>query len=210
MKKFKLPMAVLLIYIIISLARPALVREAIDNSVYYLVEMVQVMPFIFAAMVIIDMFVPKKLIEKGIGEHSGITGTLISFLLGSLSAGPIYAAFPVCKTLLKKGAGVANIVVILSAWAVIKVPMLINEMKFLGPTFMIARWGLTVIAIIVIGYVTSTAVSRDEIMQYMEVDWAFVINDEKCVRCGKCTKGALADYVKQCPVDAIEPVSEIS
>ena len=31
---------------------------------------------------------------------------------------------------LKKGASISNIVIILSAWAVIKVPMLANEAKF--------------------------------------------------------------------------------
>jgi hypothetical protein len=42
-----------------------------------------------------------------------------------------------------------NLVIILSAWAVIKVPMLLNELKFLEFEFMAVRWVLTVIAIVV-------------------------------------------------------------
>ena len=40
-----------------------------------------------------------------------------------------------------------SIIIILSSWAVIKIPMLLNEAKFLGAKFMIIRWLLTVIAI---------------------------------------------------------------
>jgi hypothetical protein len=49
----------------------------------------------------------KQTIENSLGEGSGVRGVLFSFLLGSFSAGPIYAAFPVCKMLLKKRISIA-------------------------------------------------------------------------------------------------------
>jgi hypothetical protein len=40
---------------------------------------------------------------------------------------------------------ISNIVIILSTWAVIKVPMLLNESKFLGTKIMFNRWVLTTV-----------------------------------------------------------------
>jgi uncharacterized membrane protein YraQ (UPF0718 family) len=64
------------------------------------------------------------------------------------------------KSLLKKGASISNIVIILSAWAVIKVPMLANEAKFLGVNFMAVRWVLTVTAIFVMAYMVGKIVKK--------------------------------------------------
>ena len=136
--------------------------QSVSNSVYYLLEMLQVIPVIFLLTVIIDAWIPKKVIAKRLGDKSGFMGGLFSLLLGSLSAGPIYAAFPLSKMLLKKGASVNNIVIILSSWAVIKVPMLLNEAKFLGPAFMAVRWMLTVAAIVIMGFIISIFIKRKD------------------------------------------------
>jgi uncharacterized membrane protein YraQ (UPF0718 family) len=77
-----------------------------------------------------------------------------SLLIGSSSAGSIYIAFPICQSILKKRASVSIVVVILSAWAVIKIPMLFVEMKFLCNEFMITRYILTVPGVLFIGMVT--------------------------------------------------------
>ena len=98
-----------------------------------------IMPVIFLLTTLIEAWVPKEMIMEHLGDESGLKGALISLLLGSVSVGSIYVAFPVCKTLFKKGASISNIVVILSAWAVIKIPMLANEAKFLSPKFMAIR-----------------------------------------------------------------------
>jgi uncharacterized membrane protein YraQ (UPF0718 family) len=78
-------------------------------------------------------------------------------------SGPIYAAFPFCIMLHKKGASIKNIVIILSSWAVIKIPMLLNEVKFLGIKFMVFRWILTVIAIVIFSWITSKIVKDEDI-----------------------------------------------
>ncbi len=95
----------------------------------------------------------KDVIVKYLGRKSGIKGILISFLVGSISAGPIYAAFPVCSVLYKKGAKLSNIAIILSSWAVIKLPMLFVESKFLGLKFTLIRYFLTIPAILIIAFV---------------------------------------------------------
>jgi uncharacterized membrane protein YraQ (UPF0718 family) len=195
LKKNKLLVLVALVYGIFFMAAPQTAMKSVGNSVYYLVEMLQVLPVIFLLTVVIEAWVPKELIMRGFGEKSGFKGNLLSLLLGSISAGPIYAAFPISKSLLSKGASVRNIVIILSSWAVIKVPMLANEAKFLGVDFMIVRWILTVICIFVMAYLTAIVVKKKDmpgiaLNKQMDV---FSVKEEYCIGCGLCAE-ILPDY----------------
>ncbi|WP_414733778.1 permease [Acetobacterium carbinolicum] len=183
---------VILAYVAVGLFAPSKFLPSLDNTWYYVKEMLMIMPVILLLTSLISAWVPKETIENAFGKNSGIKGSLFAFLLGSFSAGPIYAAFPVCKMLLSKGASIANIVIILSTWAVIKIPMLITESKFLGPEFMIVRWILTTLAIFLMGYITSRFVKPEDLPVDNEtassVDGLVLLNPDYCVGCGLCTK----------------------
>lgn len=196
LKKNKLLVLVAIVYGIMFIAAPQKAMQSAGNSAYYLVEMLQVLPIIFLLTVVIEAWVPKELIMKGFGDKSGFKGNLLSLLLGSISAGPIYAAFPISKSLLSKGASVRNIVIILSSWAVIKVPMLANEAKFLGVKFMVVRWILTVICIFVMAYLTEIIVKKKDIpgIALERQTDVFAVKEEYCVGCGLCAKMLPAFY----------------
>jgi uncharacterized membrane protein YraQ (UPF0718 family) len=163
--------------------------EAIKNSGYYIKEMLLIMPVIFVLTALLDTWVPKQTIIKYLGKESKIKGTVLSFVLGSISAGPIYAAFPFCVMLYKKGASVKNIVIILSSWAVIKVPMLLNEVKFLGVKFMVVRYVLTVMAIILFSWITSKIVKDEDLQKEKEkYEQDISVNRDACMGCSLCTK----------------------
>lgn len=199
-KKNKLLSAVILVYTILFIVDPDKGLLSFKNSMYYVKEMLMVMPVILILTIIIDAWVPKELILKSLGEKSGIKGGILSLVFGSLSAGPLYAAFPMCKMLLNKGASIANIVIILSSWAVIKVPMLANEARFLGVKFMSIRWVLTVISIFAMAYILSKIVRKEDMpaiegisdMPKMvpneEVD--VTVKEQYCIGCGICKKFA--------------------
>lgn len=162
---------------------------AVKNTVYYIKEMLMIMPVVFVLTALLDTWVPKETIMKFLGKESKSKGVFLSFVLGSISAGPIYAAFPVCVMLHKKGATVRNLMVILSAWAVIKVPMLINEAKFLGPHFTLIRWICTVIAIIIFSWIASKIVKDDEIVtEIKELGSGITVNKNACIGCKLCAK----------------------
>ena len=189
-KKNKLLIIVAIIYLILFALMPDKATTAIKNSIYYLIEMFEVLPVIFLLTVVIEALVPKEWIIKHFGEKSGLLGNLLSLVLGSISAGPIYAAFPISKMLMTKGASVANIVIILSSWAVIKVPMLANEAKFLGVTFMSIRWVLTVAAILIMAWLMGKMISKKE-MDNDVTDHSkpkVAVNQDYCVGCGICVK----------------------
>lgn len=186
-KKYKLLSAVILAYVVLFITMPDKALAAVNNSMYYVFEMLMIMPVIFILTSLTEAWVPKEVIINSFGEKSGIKGNIFAFLLGSFSAGPIYAAFPVCKMLLKKGAGIANIVIVLSTWAVIKVPMLANEAKFLGPKFMAIRWVLTTISIFIMSYFISKVVKKEDMPQEEEANKSAVsVNQDYCIGCGVC------------------------
>jgi uncharacterized membrane protein YraQ (UPF0718 family) len=190
LKKNKLMAIVALIYLGIFVFMPDKAATAVSNSTYYLIEMVQILPVIFLLTVAIEALIPKETITRRLGEKSGFLGNILSLLLGSLSAGPIYAAFPISKMLLSKGASVSNIVIILSSWAVIKIPMLANEAKFLGVSFMGVRWILTVIAILIMAWITEKLVDKKDMLKAgtVETDNQIAINKDYCIGCGICVK----------------------
>ncbi|MGL4605912.1 MAG: permease [Eubacteriaceae bacterium] len=183
---------VLLAYLLLFIVKTPMGISSLKNSLYYFKEMLIIMPVIVLLTALLEAWVPKRVIEKNLGNGSGIKGSILSFLLGSISAGPIYAAFPVCLSLLKKGASISSIVILLSTWAVVKIPMLANEAKFLSPKFMIIRWILTTVSIFMIGFITSKFVKRDDILKLHEKDWdssqTLSVNADYCIGCGLCVK----------------------
>lgn len=162
---------------------------AVKNTAYYIKEMLMIMPVVFILTALLDTWISKDTIMKFLGKDAGLKGLVLSFVLGSISAGPIYAAFPVCVMLHNKGASVRNIVVILSAWAVIKVPMLVNEAAFLGMKFTITRWISTVIAIIIFSWIASIIVKDNEIVtEVKELKSEIYLDSNVCIGCKMCTK----------------------
>lgn len=186
-KKFRLIIMVALAYGLLFVFNMELAIQAIGNSGYYLKEMLTIMPVIFMLIVAIDVLVPKELIVKRLGQNAGVKGGLLALVFGSLSVGPIYAAFPIVKMLLKKGASITSVVIILSAWATVKLPMLANEIKFLGFNFMAVRWVLTVAVIFAIGYLFKylkmTVPANEE-----DSSQGLTINQNYCIGCGLCVK----------------------
>jgi len=177
-----------LAYIAIFIIKPNMGIASVKNSFYYIKEMIMIMPVIFVLTALLDLWVPKEKIMKYLGKEAKAKGVVLSFILGSISAGPIYAAFPLCMMLHKKGASVRNLVIILSAWAVIKVPMLLNEVKFLGFEFMAVRWVLTVIAIIVFSWITAKIVKDNDLPQLKANQNGPSINKSACMGCSLCAK----------------------
>lgn len=179
---------ILLAYTLLLLLRPALALTSIKNSAYYLKEMLLIMPVIFILTALLDLWVPKDKIMRYLGKEAKSKGLIIAFVIGSISAGPIYAAFPMCVMLHKKGASIRNIIVILSSWAVIKIPMLLNEAKYLGPKFMALRWVLTVTAIILFSGIATRMIKDQDLPQQKNAAGKITINKGACMGCRLCVE----------------------
>ncbi|HZW49530.1 MAG TPA: permease [Bacillota bacterium] len=186
LKENLFPLFILLAYGSIFIINRNMGIASVKNSFYYIKEMILIMPVIFVLTALLDLWIPKEKIIKYLGKDAKSKGVVLAFILGSISAGPIYAAFPLCVVLHKKGASIRNLVIILSAWAVIKVPMLLNEMKFLGFQFMVTRWILTVIAILIFSWITAKIVKDTDFPHRKENSGHPSINKAACMGCSMC------------------------
>ncbi|NJE55041.1 permease [Thermococcus sp. 21S9] len=153
--------AVVVITAVLLLMFPEKRTPVFSASKDYLVEMLLVMPAVMVLMGLFSVFVPDELIVKYLGKSSGLKGMLIAILIGAFPTGPLYVAFPIAASLLKKGARVASVVVFLSAWACIKIPQELVELQFLGLRFMVTRLALTIVFVIAMGLLMEKILGRE-------------------------------------------------
>ncbi|VBB05806.1 predicted permease duf318 [Lucifera butyrica] len=138
-QRYKFPVLMVLIEIFLLWIKPATGVESIRISADNLKEMLLVLPPIFVLLGLLDIWVPREVMLKLMGDESGLTGVMIAFTLGSVAAGPLYAAFPIAGVLLRKGCRFANIIVFIGAWSTTKIPLLLFEAASMGWKFMLVR-----------------------------------------------------------------------
>ncbi len=125
-------------------------------------EMALIMPPIFILLGLLDVWIPKETMIKYMGEGSGIKGIILSFVLGSVAAGPLYGAFPVAAVLIKKGARFNNILIFIGAWSTMKIPMLIFEISSLGKTFALTRLAINIPGILIMAFLLDKFVASKD------------------------------------------------
>lgn len=99
---------------------------------------------------------------KIMGDDSGLLGIAVAFVLGSVAAGPLYAAFSVAGVLLKKGSKFSNILIFLGAWSTTKIPMLLFEASAIGWKFMLTRFIIDIPGIALIAWVTEKILTDED------------------------------------------------
>jgi uncharacterized membrane protein YraQ (UPF0718 family) len=123
-----------------------------ENIFQFSVEILKILPPVLVLMALIEVWISREWMESQLGKKSGIKGVILSLLLGSTAAGPLFAAFPIAFSMKKKGVRTANLVIFLGAWSTIKIPLLLLESNFLGVQFALWRLVITVPLIVLIGY----------------------------------------------------------
>ncbi len=150
-KKFKAPILIGFIFVVLAVWLPDIASQSAMVTKDYFKEMALIIPPVFMLMGLLEIWIPKNKIQYWLGSGSGIKGAALSFALGTLPTGPLYVAFPMAASLLKKGARISNMIIFLGAWAALKIPQLLVEAKFLGISFTSLRFILTLAAITLIG-----------------------------------------------------------
>lgn len=110
-------------------------KKSFELSVSNFANMLSVLPPIMVLIGLLDVWVPKEVMIKYMGHKSGLSGIFIAFILGSLAAGPLYAAFPIAAILLKKRAKISNVIFFLGVWSTAKLPLVMFEYASFGGTF---------------------------------------------------------------------------
>lgn len=167
-KKYKVFLFLLLIQIILYFISPKLGVQSLINAKNNLREMLQIIPPIFILLGLLDVWLDKETMIKYTGKGSGLKGFLISFILGSAAAGPLYAAFPVAVVMRRKGSSLFNIFIFIGAWSTTKIPMLTFEAGNLGVKFMLVRLSLSIIGIISIATILNKTVKEEDLPKLSE------------------------------------------
>lgn len=163
LRRYRAFLAAAAAFLMFLLLLPGYRDKAVETIVFQTETMLLVIPPIFVLLGLLDVWVPREQMMRFMGPGSGLTGTLLAFLLGSFAAGPLYAAFPVAAILMKKGASFNNILVFIGAWSTTKVPMLLFESSALGPRFALSRLAIDIVGIVLIALALKAALPKEEV-----------------------------------------------
>jgi uncharacterized membrane protein YraQ (UPF0718 family) len=135
---------------------------ATSTAAAYVRELATILPAVMVIVGLFSVFVSRDRVVKFMGKSSGPRGVVLSIVAGALPTGPLYIALPFAAALLKKGARVSNVIIMLSAWACIKLPQELFELQFLGWRFMVTRLVLTILMVVPVGIAIERIVEWDE------------------------------------------------
>jgi len=162
-KRYRFFLATLVGVLIIFLVNQAIGWRVVNVTGYSLKEMALVIPPIFILLGLLDVWVPRETMIKFMGEGSGLKGIVLSIVLGSAAAGPLYGAFPIAAVFMKKGVKFTNVLIFIGAWSTTKIPMFLFEVAALGNTFAITRLLVDIPGIIIIAFILSKITAKEEI-----------------------------------------------
>ncbi|MHB8840938.1 MAG: permease [Candidatus Aquicultor sp.] len=140
-RNYRYLIAVGIIYLLVGIYLPRKASIALSATWHTVSSVILIIVSVFILIGLVQVWIKEDMIAEKLGEGSGTKALVLSALFGSILVGPLFAIFPLLKSLLNRGARVGVIVVMLTTWAV-KIPMLPLEVKFLGPYFTILRVGL--------------------------------------------------------------------
>ncbi len=86
---------------------------------------------LFAIGIMLAILSP-QVISKMIGHQSGILGLMLAALIGSCTVIPGFVTFPLAAALLKNGAGMTQIIMLISTSVMVGVITIPIEVKYLG------------------------------------------------------------------------------
>lgn len=167
-KRYGFFIAALIVAVIITLINRDLGLKSFSTAFESFKQMISVVPPIMLLLGLLDVWVPRETMMKYMGDNSGILGIFLAILMGSLAAGPMYAAFPFTAVLLKKGVRLSNIIIFMNAWCVTKISTVMFEIAALGYKFTLARLIIDIPGVIIMGYLVQVMMPKDEIERLMD------------------------------------------
>jgi uncharacterized membrane protein YraQ (UPF0718 family) len=125
-------------------------RKALMFTGKILTNFLIMLPPVFIGIGLMDVWVKKEAMLQIMGAKSGLRGILISFLLGMVTAVPLYALLPVAGMLLNKGGKLSNVIILICACTSLRIPLLLFEVASLGWRFTITRFIANIFIVIMI------------------------------------------------------------
>ena len=128
----------------------------------FVLTMIKILPGAFILIGLFEVWVPRHVIERHLGEASGLMGHIWMILLAGTTVGGLYLAFPVAHVLQKKGAGLPVIFTYLGASGICRLPMTLFEISFLGVEFTLVRYLVSLPLLVLSSHILGTALQKRE------------------------------------------------
>lgn len=161
LKRYQFFLISLLALIIIHLFNSSLGFKALQSAKSSFFQMLSTVPPIMIILGLMDIWIPKKILMKYMGNNSGIIGIIFAIIIGSIGCGPMYAAFPLATVLIKKGVKLSNIIIFINTWCVIKISTVLFEISALGTKFTFMRLLIDIPGVIIIGYLVEYFIDKN-------------------------------------------------
>ncbi|MDD4083642.1 MAG: permease [Sphaerochaetaceae bacterium] len=170
-KRYKWLLLLLTINIVVGVIYPEIGKTSFQITKSNFLQILSVIPPIFILLGLLDVWIDRSTMIKYLGKKSGTKGALIALLLGSVAAGPLYAAFPISLVMLKKRASIFNVFIFIGAWSTTKIPMESFEIASLGYKFALTRLALSLIGIFIIAFILDKTLNeKDKEQLYKKAD----------------------------------------
>jgi len=131
-----------------------------ENLWTFFFSMIKILPGAFILIGLFEVWVPREIVERHLGEASGIKGHVWGVLLASTIVGGLYVAFPMAHVLQKKGAGLPVIFTFLGASGICRIPMTLFEISFMGVEFTLVRYAVSLPLLIVSSHILGSILQR--------------------------------------------------
>lgn len=152
-----------LLFLLVSELAGLDLGQAIGRTfVSYAAGMIMVLPCAFILIGLFEVWVEKETVERNFGTQSGALGYLWALLLSMTTVGGSYVAFPVAHALYGKGASYNILLTYVGASTILRVPMTMFELSFLGPKFTLLRLGLSLPLLILSSAILGRYLDRTE------------------------------------------------
>lgn len=155
------PICILTLYGALYFIAPEKTRLALQADVKILVSLCIPLAFVFVVLFLVNILLRPSQVARLLGKHSGVKGILLPVVAGIISAGPIFAWYPLLKKLKSEGAGEGPIAIFLYNRAV--KPFLLPVMiGFYGGPYVLVLTFLMTLGSIVVGFSMEVAGRRLE------------------------------------------------
>jgi len=154
------PLAVLVIYGVVFSVVPDKAWLALKSSGVVFLRLLLPLALVFVVMLAFNLLLKPAQIVRFLGTNAGIKGIILSMVGGIISAGPIYAWYPLLAEVRKKGAGNIPITVFLYNRAV--KPFLLPVMiAYFGWAYVGVLTLFTLVGSVAVGYCLSILIKEN-------------------------------------------------
>ncbi|GAB1399605.1 permease [Aminivibrio sp.] len=162
LKRWRLPLIALALTLPLALYDPLRGGRAAYLLGENILMVMGIIPPVFVLLGLFDVWISRERVAPHLGESSGLRGVILSLLLGSSSAGPLYIAFPIAEVMIRKGASLRNIFIFIGAWSTMRIPMALFEISNLGFAFGLSRYAVSLTGVVLMALALDFLLKPDE------------------------------------------------